>query len=631
MCGIAGVFRFDGDASDDTSVVEAMLGRMYQRGPDDHGLCSEGPLTLGHRRLAILDLSAAGHQPMESACGRFVVSFNGEIYNFAELRDEIGLRQGDLRSATDTEILLHAWARWGVGALDRMVGQWAFALYDRSARRLWLARDRFGEKPLFLCRSRSALAFASSLQALVQAPWSSRLIDRSAMVEYLTLRYVVAPRTVVKGCEKLAPGHYLTATPRGVEVRRWYMPRFRRSGRSGAARKRTDLSEEFGSLLGQAARRCLVSDVPTGLLLSDGIDSHGIQAALGLEQREIATFTYTMVANGGATRRLGTPLSPRAPSWEILVTPEQRLAAMGRAFSSLGEPLGDGAALATWLLIDGAREKATVFLCGHGGDEILGGYRLSQDRFRLAALHRCSWLPRAVLQPLIESKMFGGERAAHRLTLLRRASPAQVPAAARYLIQHPLRIEDVRALFGGAALPEPYLGTVDRLYAECPADAADLDRIQEVMIRTFLSENILSFADSTAMDSSAELRMPFLDRDLVEFVFGLAPAERVSPWPGRANTKQVLRRWARTRLPADVVGRRKRGFPYGHIRELLDRGDGLVRERLLGSAAVRAVVPGLPSWLARPSDFFRGPREKTVWSLLALSYWCEASGIHGCD
>jgi asparagine synthetase B (glutamine-hydrolysing) len=206
-----------------------------------------------------------------------------------------------------------------------------------------------------------------------------------------------------------------------------------------------------------------------------------------------------------------------------------------------------------------------------------------------------------------------------------------VPAAARYLIQHPLRIEDVRVLLGSAELPEPYLGTVDRFYDECAADAADLDRIQEVMIRTFLSENILSFADSTAMDSSAELRMPFLDRDLVEFVFGLAPEERVSPWPGRANTKQVLRRWARPHVPPDVVGRRKRGFPYGHIRELLDRGDGLVRERLVGSATVRAAVPGLSSWLARPSDFFRGPREKAVWSLLALSHWSEASGIHGCD
>ena len=125
--------------------------------------------------------------------------------------------------------------------------------------------------------------------------------------------------------------------------------------------------------------------------------------------------------------------------------------------------------------------------------------------------------------------------------------------------------------------------------------------------------------------------MPFLDRDLVEFAFGLAPADRVSPWPGRANTKRVLRRWARTRLHPDVIGRRKRGFPYGNIRELLDRGDGRVRERLLGSAIVRAVAPGLSSWLARPTEFFRGPREKTVWSLLALSHWCEASGIHGCD
>jgi asparagine synthase (glutamine-hydrolysing) len=630
VCAIAGVFRFTGNAADDRAAVGAMLDRMRRRGPDDGGLWHEGPLTLGHRRLAVLDLSAAGHQPMVSACGRFVISFNGEIYNFAELRDELGLRPGDLRSATDTEVLLHAWQRWGVESLDRMVGQWAFALFDRTDRRLWLARDRFGEKPLFFARGPQALAFASSLQGLVQTPWLSPRIDRSALVEYLTLRYVVAPRTIVAGCEKLAPGHYLTVTPQRTELRRWYEPRFRRSERGAGAAGRAALAEEFGGLLTQAARRCLVSDVPTGLLLSDGIDSHAIHAAVALAGQDVTTFTYAAVRDGSGTRRSPSARSSRAPSWDVLVTPQRRLAVMQRALSSLSEPLGDGAALATWLLIGGAREKATVFLCGHGGDEIVGGYRLSQDRFRLAALHRCAWLPRALLRPLIESKVFGGEDAAIRLNALRSATAPCVPAAARYLIQHPLEIADVRGLLGPAQLSEGYLATVDRLYDECADDASDLDRIQEVMMRTFLGDNILSFADSMAMDWSAELRMPFLDRDLVAFVLGLAPSERVSPWPGRTNTKRVLRWWAEPRIPRDVARRRKRGFPYGNARELLDRDRGAVREQLRASPILRAATPGLSAWLDQPAEFFRGPREKAVWSLLALGHWCEASSIRDC-
>jgi asparagine synthase (glutamine-hydrolysing) len=278
VCGIAGVFRVEGGgdaaASADAATVEAMLARMERRGPDDAGVLQDGPVTLGHRRLAILDLSPAGHQPMTSASGRTIVSFNGEIYNFAELRDELGLAPGDLRSATDTEILLHAWERWGPAALDRMVGQWALAVYEVGKRRLWLARDRFGEKPLFWCRGDGALAFASSLQALTHAPWVPQRLDRAAVAEYLTLRYVVAPRTLLAGCHKVTPGGLVEITARGVEARRWYEPRFR-PRRTATPRQRADLVAEFGSLLDRAARRCLVSDVPVGLLLSDGIDSHG--------------------------------------------------------------------------------------------------------------------------------------------------------------------------------------------------------------------------------------------------------------------------------------------------------------------------------------------------------------------
>jgi asparagine synthase (glutamine-hydrolysing) len=349
------------------------------------------------------------------------------------------------------------------------------------------------------------------------------------------MRYAVAPRTVVAGVRKIPPGHLLIAGDGGVEARCWYRPRYRAPVPRPSARQRDLLVEEFGELLSRAARRCTVSDVPVALLLSEGIDSNAIRFALESTGSALPSFTYAMTENDPGLFRL-PPREALPEPFELRVDPRGRLDHIAPAFSSFTEPLGDGASLATWLLIKNARAEATVFLCGHGADEIIGGYRLSQDRFRLAAIHRLAWLPPSMLDLLIENKVFGAEPAAARQRAVWRARRRQVPAASRYLTHRPLPVADLATLLGRGQLPEPYLRSVDELYAACDDAASDLDRIQEVMIRTFLSEDILSFADSVAMDSSAELRMPFLDRDLVEFVFGLHPSLRVSPWPGRANS-----------------------------------------------------------------------------------------------
>jgi asparagine synthase (glutamine-hydrolysing) len=623
MCGIAGVFRFDAPGDDET-VVRAMLRRIARRGPDDEGVVRDGRLTAGNRRLAILDVSAAGHQPMRSADGRWLVTFNGEIYNFDELREELGLGAGQLASRTDTEVLLRAWAKWGEAALDRFVGQWAFALFDRVEQRLWLARDRFGEKPLFLHRGAAALVFASSLPAVLAAPWVPRELDPDALAEYVTLRYVVAPRTVLAGVEKLPPGHLLEAAPRGVELRRWWAPRFTWRARAGPPRQ-AEAVEEFGALLHRATRRCLVSDVPVALLLSDGIDSQSIHAVLRHAGREVPTCTYRMVESPSNLAPLGVD---GRGAHDLLVSAAERVRDMAPAFASLTEPVGDGAALATWLLIRNARRHATVFLCGHGGDEVLGGYRLSQDRFRLAALRRLAAVaPSAWLRPTLERFLYGAEPLSTRRAALLAARADHVPAAARYLIQRPLPSADVARVFLPGSTPGKYLGTVDALYASCAGDAADLDRMQGVMLATFLSSNILSFADSVAMDSSAELRMPFLDRDLATFVLSLPPRLRVSRWPGRANTKTVLRLWGRTALPAGVVTRRKKTFAFGNLPALLRSHGNELRGYVLGSSALRRALPGAEGWLAAPPEAFHGPWEGTLWALLALGIWCEHAEV----
>ena len=562
MCGIAGVYR-TGAIADDRDVVRAMLGTMELRGPDGEGLETEGGLTLGHRRLAIVDLSPAGSQPMRAASGRYLIAFNGEIYNFRELISELGVPRESLRSSSDTEVLLLAWERWGSACLDRLAGQWAFAIHDREEGRLWLARDRFGEKPLFHHRAGEVTSFASSIAALLKVPWISRELSHEALTEYLTLRYVLAPRTVMKEILKVPPGHLLRIDRDGVEDRRWWSPRFRRGSDGALVRSRREATEEFGRRLVQASRRCTVGDVPVGLLLSDGIDSNGIHAALRESGHSITTYTYKAVHEAGDA---GGTTAPGSRTVRHEVSYDEIVGELGLAFTHLTEPVGDGAAYGTWKLIRNARDRATVFLCGQGGDEVLGGYRLSQERFRLAAMHRFCRIPLPAFDNMVDVLTNGDGSLEERRAALTGCRAAMVPAAAKYLIQRPLPLEDLKALFAPRGMPERYLGVVDRLYAECAADAADLDRMQEVMLKTFLSGNLLSFADSAAMASSAELRLPYLDRDLVDFVLQLPPAMRVSRWPGRANTKRILRWWAKGRVPQSALTQRKRGFRFGTIR-----------------------------------------------------------------
>jgi asparagine synthase (glutamine-hydrolysing) len=622
MCGIAGIYRYRGKG-DDSAIVQVMLTHLERRGPDDGGIVVADPAVLSHRRLAILDLSASGHEPMESPDGRYVITFNGEIYNYEEVHRELGVEREAMHSRTDTEILLLAWERWGAQALSRLVGQWAFAVFDRVERRLWLARDRFGEKPLFYHEATESLVFASSLEALVQHPQVPRELDPDCLVEYVTLRYVVSPRTVLCGVKKLGPGQLLEVGPEGSRVHTWWMPPLRRRPRL-AAQTRGALVEEFDALFNQASDRCIVSDVPVALLLSDGIDSQSIRSVLTSQGRSIPAYTFRLLdADAGVAP--APPLPGSGPVTDIEVSRADRVAQMVPAFGSLTEPVGDGAMLATWMLIRAARARATVFLCGHGGDEVLGGYRLSQDRFRLALLRRLACLPLAWVGAPLDRFLYGNESVAERRRRLREAPASMAPAVARYLIHRPLPYEDIVQLFGGAC--DSYLGVVDCLYRSCATDACDLDRMQQVMLQTFLSHNILPFADSAAMDSSAELRMPFLDRDLVEFVLGLPAAFRVSRWPGRANTKRILRWWAEGRVAKEVITRRKRHFQFGSIADLLRYDETTLKSRILDVGAVRRVLPGVEAWLSRPPECYRGPWEGTLWALEALGIWCERVGV----
>jgi len=617
MCGICGIYRWNGPG-DDRSHVEAMGRRLRKRGPDDTGLVQDGPATLGHRRLSILDLSPSGHQPMESADGRYLISFNGEIYNFAELRDELRLTPAQLRSRTDTEVLLHAWMRWGPETLPHLVGQWAFALYDRQERCLWLSRDRFGEKPLFYHQSSERLCFASNIAALLQAPGVGREIDPDALLEMVAMRYVVAPRTILAGIRKLPGGHLMRVDASGVTIVRWYdlpVPDKRRP------RRHEEVLAEFDRVFKQACRRCLVSDVPVAMFLSDGIDSNAIHHALLELGDDIPCYTFNTEENRSDCEVEGLSASNITP---LRVGVTQRMREMLPAFEALNEPTGDGVALATWQLVRNARPHATVFLCGHGGDEIMGGYRMNRDLLRLQILHRLAYFPGPWGDALYQKYVNGGKTAGIKRRRLRGIPSTEIPRAARYMIHRPLAASSLAEIFGHEVDADLSVTAVDRLYESCNERSGMLDRMQDVMLQTFLPENLLSFADAASMDSSAELRMPFLDRDLVKLVLELPESFRASPRPGGSHTKVLLREWSRGRLSTKVVRRRKRGFASGSIAGLLEHDGPSVRSHILDVPQLREQMPGLETWLSHEPRYFRAEREGTLWAILALAIWYAA-------
>jgi asparagine synthase (glutamine-hydrolysing) len=288
--------------------------------------------------------------------------------------------------------------------------------------------------------------------------------------------------------------------------------------------------------------------------------------------------------------------------------------------------VGDLAALATSAVIARARAGSTVFLCGHGADEVLGGYRLSQDRFRIAALRRAGRLPLSFVRRGVDRHVFGDASFAARRARFLGSSMRAAPAGASYLMQRPESACQMGALYDRAEWgAENYLAGVDRLYEECDDAATDLARMQEVMIRTFLCADILPFADSSAMESSAELRMPYLDHDLVELVLALPDHERVGRVPGRTNTKLPLRRWARDRLPRQVTRQRKKPFAAGNLDAIV--GDAsFVRDRILGSAGVRRALPGVETWLEGRLDQVPLRVDGMVWTLLTLAAWSLGVG-----
>jgi asparagine synthase (glutamine-hydrolysing) len=643
MCGFAGILTTTGASRDElTDRASCMSGSIVHRGPDDSGVWVDerAGVALGFRRLAILDVSPHGHQPMYSASGRFVIVFNGEVYNFTELRRDLESHGHQFRGHSDTEVILAAFEQWGIrSAVRRFVGMFAMAVWDGQRRELSLIRDRMGKKPLYVYREQGLITFASELKALVAGPSFDRTIDRDALGSYFRYLYVPAPQTIFRRAQKLPAAHVLTVADANVPLPApepyWSLQDAARDGvRRLFVGSETDAVDELDRLLEEAVRCRLRSDVPLGALLSGGIDSSTIVALMqAASSRPVKTFTIGFAEDAfdeshhaaEVASHLGTDHT------ELLLTGDDARGMIPRLAEIFDEPFADPSQLPTLLVSQLARRQVTVALCGDGGDELFGGY----NRY----VYGTRVLPRVHRIPLAARRLIGAglgripaatwQRASHAATalvpgisdqrigeqihklgnLMTAGSTGQMYRSLLSAWQHP------EQLVSGVVASADQTGAI--LDGHEPGQLLDRMMLADQMM--YLPDDLLAKVDRASMAVSLEVRAPILDHRVVEFSWRLPSALKIRGPLGKWILRQVLYR----RVPQGIVERPKMGFSVpidrwlrGPLRAWAEgllptcesAGDGL-----LNTAAVQK------TWMDLQQG--RRPAGAALWAVLMFQAW----------
>jgi len=620
MCGIAGLWQLAG-SRDLAAQSRAMTNAIASRGPDGEGQWVDpaAGIALGHRRLAIIDLSPTGFQPMTSADGRIVITYNGELYNRAEMAAEL---DRPWRGTSDTEVLVEAIARYGIdGALARANGLFAFAAFDRTSHTLHLARDRMGIKPLYWTRQNGLFAFASELKALRAVGGLALTLDPGAVASYLRHLCVPAPRTIFREVEKLAPGHRLEVTDANVTFRRyWDVADVARRGQQACdSRSEPEVVEEFDALLADAVKRQMVSDVPLGAFLSGGIDSSTVVALMQrAASRPVKTFSigfreqsFNEAENARAVaRHLGTDHT------ELVLSAAEAQAIIPRLPAIYDEPFADSSQIPTYLVSRLARQQVTVALSGDGGDEIFGGYVRYQGIARLAG--RAIELISADAWDMLARPLPARFRPRHAGDKIRKGAS---------LLGEDDALDMYRRVVSHTRQPARFLpgviepaDVVERLGGE----TAGLDTVSQLRLLdmlTYLPDDVLTKVDRASMAVGLEARVPLLDHRVVEFAWRLPSGLLIANRQGKRPLRAVLARY----VPTSLVDRPKTGFgiPVGEwikgplrpwAEDLLS--PAALADGLFDGAAVRR-------WF---TEFLSGRRDAQhgLWAVLQFQAWRRA-------
>ena len=624
MCGIAGCLALAGSASPDTRWVDEAAQRIAHRGPDDDGIYSDSDVALGFKRLAIIDLSPGGHQPMCSADRRYWMVFNGEIYNYIELAQELRAEGVRLRTSSDSEVLLETYARTGREVVRKLRGMYAFAIWDTHRRELFCARDPFGIKPFFYRLDAGMLRFASEKKALAE-PGGLTGLDGDAMRRYLAFQYVPAPATLTPPIRMLPPGHVLTARPGaspddppargapegGVEVARFWGAELR-----PAAAPKRGTAQRILQVMRDSVAVHLRSDAPLGAFLSGGVDSAAICALVAERRPDLLTFTVGFEREGYSEidRAQETAAALGVKSMPYVIGVEEFMRHLPQIVWHLDDPMADAAAVPLWFVAREARRHVKVVLSGEGSDELFGGYliyhqpRVVRGGEKLPDWGRSSLKRAASLIPAgVKGK-----------GLLERTS---TPLRRRFIGNAHVFMDDQLDRIAGSGArgtASPY-DVTDPIYADALRSGLDdVATMQLVDINTWLAGDILVKADRMTMAHGLELRVPFLDPDVMAVAAKLAKEEKT----GGGTTKYALREAMSELLPRSAVERAKLGFPVpmGHwLRgQMHEFAQLLLREARTDEWVNRAAaLDMLTRYRSGESDV----NWRQLWVLIVFSLW----------
>jgi len=622
MCGIAGKLNIDKQKPVDPGLIRAMCQTLSHRGPDDEGIYVDGPVGLGMRRLSIIDL-VGGHQPLSNEDGTVWVVFNGEIYNYRDLRPGLEARGHVFATSSDTEAIVHLYEEYGPDFVHHLRGMFAIALWDKARETLLLVRDRLGIKPLYYAALGDRLVFGSELKALL-ADGISREIDRQALHEYLSYNYVPGPRSIFKAVKKLQPGHRLIARHGHVTVEAYWSPEATEGSGHSDTEPVAHYVERLTELLKESVRYRLIADVPLGVFLSGGLDSSTVVAvmrevsanpiktfSIGFEDASFNELPYArLVARHFETEH-----------HEFVVRPDA-VDLLPKLVHFFDEPFADSSAIPCYYLSELARQHVTVALGGDGGDEVFAGYE-TYTAYKIASLYR-GLSPRltGMIPPLVARLPVSHKKISFDYKAKRFVQAALLPPErAHYAWKEVFSDEMKRDLYAGAGGPlEDPFGAFERQFADCQATAM-LSRLQYVDLRVYLPDDILVKVDRTSMAHSLEARVPLLDHKLVEFAATI-PSELMLRG---LRKKYLLKRAMAHRLPRQILNRKKGGFNVpvpawlrhdlrDHVRDVLS--DKRLREQGFFN-------PGCVQQMIQQHAELKADYSRNIWGLLIFALWHE--------
>ena len=618
MCGIAGYF-----GQGDEEVLHRMIKSIEYRGPDDSGIFCYENIGLAQARLAILDLSPEGHQPMSDENQNIWLVFNGEIYNFPELKNELEADGQKFKSASDTEVIIYLYKKYGLECFQKMNGMFALAIFDKKNNKFILARDRFGKKPLYYSIINNTLIFASELKALQNHPLSKKEIDLESLNQYLQFEYVPTPRTILKNVYKLEPATYLVFDGKNILKNYFWQPNF-----SKEIISEKEALEKFSGKLETAVKKRLISDVPLGILLSGGLDSSAIAYyAQKNSPKKILTFSIGFNEKSFDESSYARLVAKHLETdhHEKIFTGQDCLSIIPEIFSRLDEPLADASIIPSFLLSKFAREKITVALGGDGGDELLCGYDTFLAEYFSPIYEKSPNLLKKILKNFRKFLPTSFANISHDFKIKKFLDGYDGQSDYRHLRWLGAFSRDERSqLFrpeiwqkleklNEFASVEYYLSKIK--YND------KWDKLIHLYLRSYLMDDILVKMDRASMYNSLEVRSPFLDFELADFVNSLSNNFKIR----KAQTKYLLRKCLVGKIPEKIIKRRKKGFGIplalwlqNELRPLLEQK--FAREKIIAEGFFN------PDYIEKLlADHFaqRADNRKQIWTLLVFESWLE--------